>query len=254
MRSIMDRTGILAFLVSGLHDPRDQNRITHSLAQLLTQCILMLIQGWGMLQSNRVMGDPSLTASCQTKRGSDVIGPGFQLASQPTMSRLLSLLSTAKNYARLSAAILKLGLEHMWLRNGGQRQAVAILDADSMAVEAHGNQQGSKYNGHYKQNQFLPQIIISNGETGDVLGARLCPGTDPETKGFPNFIVSIALKVKQLIADQVILRLDAGFNGEQTCAPLEENGIDYIMRVARNQRWNQMVAAYLNDCREDTVR
>ena len=204
-----------------------------------------------MLQSNRVMDDPALKASCQTKRGGNVTGPDFQLASQPTMSRLLSLLSTAKNYARLSKAILKLGLEHMWVRNGGQRQAVAFLDADSMAVEAHGNQQGAKYNGHYKQNGFFSQII-SNGDTGDVLGARLRPGTDPETKGFPNFIVTIALKVKQLIADQV--GLDAGFNGEQTCAPLEKNEIDYIMRVARNKRLNQMAAPYLHDCREDTVR
>ena len=170
------------------------------------------------------MDDPALKASCQTKRGCTVTGPDVQRASQPTMSRRLSLLSTAKNYARLSKAILKLGLEPMWVRNGGQRQAVAFLDADSMAAEAHGNQQGAKYNGHYKQNGFLPQIL-SNGDTGDVLGARLRLGTDPETKGFPNFIVTIALKVKPRIADHV--GLDAGFNGEQTWAPLEENDMIY---------------------------
>jgi len=67
-------------------------------------------------------------------------------------------------------------------------------------------------------------------------------------------MVPIALKVKQLIADQVILRLDAGFNEEQTRAPLEENGMAYIMHVARNQRLSQMVAPYLHECREDTVR
>ena len=46
MRSIIDKTGIVPFLVSGLYDPRDQNRITHSLAQLLIQCILMLAPGY----------------------------------------------------------------------------------------------------------------------------------------------------------------------------------------------------------------
>jgi len=60
---ILDATGIISFLVSGLYDPRDQNRITHSLAQLLIQCILMLAQVWGVLQSNRVMDDPALKAS-----------------------------------------------------------------------------------------------------------------------------------------------------------------------------------------------
>ncbi len=122
-----------------------------------------------------------------------------------------------------------------------------------MAIEAHGHQQGAKYNGHDKQNGFLPQII-SNGDTGDVLGARLRPGTDPETKGFPHLIVTIALKVKQCIADQVILRWDAGFNGEQTYAPLKKNDIRYIMRVARNSRLSQMAAPHLHDRREDTVR
>ncbi len=32
------------------------------------------------------------------------------------------------------------------------------------------------------------------------------------------------------------------------------NWIDYIMRVARNTRWNQMATPYLHDDREDTVR
>jgi len=32
MRSIIDKTGIMDFLISGLHDRRDQNRITHSFA------------------------------------------------------------------------------------------------------------------------------------------------------------------------------------------------------------------------------
>jgi len=42
IRSIIDKTEIMDFLISGLHDRRDQNRIMPTLARLLLQCILML--------------------------------------------------------------------------------------------------------------------------------------------------------------------------------------------------------------------
>ncbi len=82
----------------------------------------MLTLGWGLLDVRKVNGDPVPRTSSQSRRGDGVIHAQF--ASQPTMSRLLSILSTAKNYTRLSAAVLKLGLDHIWTRMGGQRLAL----------------------------------------------------------------------------------------------------------------------------------
>ncbi len=59
IRSILERTGIINFLVSGLED----SRITHKLAQLLIQCIVMLTLGWGLLDVSKVNGDPGPQAS-----------------------------------------------------------------------------------------------------------------------------------------------------------------------------------------------
>jgi len=52
------------------------------------------------MKSN-LANDPALTAFSRMKRGNGVVGSDPQLASQPTMSRLLSILSTLKNRARL---------------------------------------------------------------------------------------------------------------------------------------------------------
>ncbi|MCY4205463.1 MAG: hypothetical protein OXE92_07050 [Bacteroidetes bacterium] len=46
IRSVLDKTKILDFLVTDLEDPQDQTRIKYTLAQLLLQYILMLAQGW----------------------------------------------------------------------------------------------------------------------------------------------------------------------------------------------------------------
>jgi len=62
IRSILDKTKILDFLVTGLEDPRDQNRIKHPLSELLVQNILTTAQGWNEMQSS-LANDPALTAS-----------------------------------------------------------------------------------------------------------------------------------------------------------------------------------------------
>ncbi len=67
----------------------------------------------------------------------------------------------------------------------------------------------------------MPQFATC-GETGDVIEARLRP--DSETKGLKEFLLDL-----ERIADRVIL--DAGFNGESTYVPLEENGVYYLMRL-----------------------
>ena len=253
MRSVLDKTKLLDFLLTGLSDPRDPNRITRPLAELLLQCILMLAQGWGMMSSTQVSADPALTASSRTRRGAGVIGPKSTCASQSTMSRLLSLLSTAKNLAHLNSAVLKLGIEHILSRNEGKRQASCVIDVDSMPVDAHGNQLGSQYNGHYHRRVFLP-FFATCGETGDVLGAKLRAGTQNDTRGFKDFVHRIAHAVRTQVADRVIFRLDAGFNGEQVYVPLEEDRMYYLMRLSRNKRLLKMAQVHLQDRTESTVR
>ena len=96
------------------------------------------------------------------------------LASQPTLSRLLSMLSTARNLPHWVAAVTRLGMEHILSRTGGERLPALVIDVDAVPLDAHGSQQGSAYHGHYKRNVFLP-LVITCGETGDVLGCDFAP-------------------------------------------------------------------------------
>ena len=68
MCSIIDKTGIIPFLVSGLYDPWDQNRITHSLSQLLIQCILMLAPGYVPIQPRQGRSSSEGILPDQTRR------------------------------------------------------------------------------------------------------------------------------------------------------------------------------------------
>ena len=86
----------------------------------------------------------------------------------------------------LEETVTKLGMEHMLTRNEGKRLEEVIIDVDAMPLDAHGKQEGCEYNGYYKRKVFLP-LIASCGETGDVLGAELRPGTQREVTDCDTF-------------------------------------------------------------------
>ncbi len=112
----------------------------------------------------------------------------------------------------------------MWVRHGAQHQAIALLATDSMAVEVHGHQQGAKDHGPAKPNGFLPQIL-QRGDGGgpwSMITSRHGSRTQrlPPLHGYD-----------RLEGETTHCRsrdgLDAGLNGEQTCAPLELDGLDH---------------------------
>lgn len=143
IRGLIDRTEILSYLEEHLHDPRDQYRIKHSIKDLLLQQLIPMIQGWE-LSSHDLGNDPALRVALSTERGEDVVDPDNLPASQPTRSRFWSILGLPNNFEVMQNGLLKMGMEHMLVRNGGERLGEVILDVDAMPMDAHGNQLGSK--------------------------------------------------------------------------------------------------------------
>ena len=244
MRSVLDQTGILEFLTDRLHDPRDPNRVHHPLGELLLQGQLQLIQGWEGLWAESLRTDPVFGAATSLRRGNGVVDSDRPVASQSTLSRLLGILGIPENRAILATALQKLSMEHLRVRNGGNRLDEVVIDVDAMPIEVHGNQSGGAYNGHYKDTIFLP-LFASCGESGDVLGAELRPGTQREVTDCEDFIVSTHDTVKTHAADRVLIRMDAGFNSGALYTRLEREGISYLMRLKKNPVLEQMAAPYL---------
>jgi len=63
-REIMERSGIIDWLVERLHDPRNQSLVTYPLADLLRTHLLLLGQGWrDQDDADRLRQDPALRVS-----------------------------------------------------------------------------------------------------------------------------------------------------------------------------------------------
>ena len=106
IREIMHRLGLDGLLASRLTDTRRKDLITHPLDELLRTALILLAQGWRDQDDvDSLRHDPALRMAVSSRRGVSPLlstGRGPEgLASQPTLSRMLAMLSTKDNRAVL---------------------------------------------------------------------------------------------------------------------------------------------------------
>jgi hypothetical protein len=247
MREMLDRLAYVRLLERHLRDPRDPARVTHPFAELLRTAILLLVQGWsdqsdvGLLRS-----DPALCLAVSSRRGQRPLreSAGREpegLCSQPTLSRLSQDLALPENLNGMGAFFLDATELRRGLRTG-QRYQETTLDLDSLPREVFGKQPGSEWNGHYRMTCYHPLVVRS--EWGDYLGAKLRPGNVHTADGGLVFVLPI-LRRAQAWAEQVWLRMDAGFPEPELLEALEKEGFLYVARLKTNAALERLAEPYL---------
>lgn len=244
-RELMERSGIIDWLAERLHDPRNPELITYTLAELLRTHLLLLGQGWrDQDDADRLRQDPGLRVSSSGRRGSVPLDEEHVLASQPTLSRLVSLLSMEGNRSVLRRAVAELAGRRLRLANGGRRRRMLTIDVDSLPVEVHGHQLGSEWNGHYRRHMYHP-LVASCAETGDLLDGVLRAGNVHTADGALDFILGVVDRCKATACRSVIVRMDAGFPDGDTLSGLESRGVPYVARIRNNAVLDRLAAPHL---------
>lgn len=260
MREVMERNGLVRWLAQRLNDPRKPEQITHPLSELLMTSLLLLTLGWrDRDDADPLRDDPLLRLSASERRGLSPLEtrtrePGVPLsknpevpdglASQPTLSRMVRILSTEPNRALLRDALMESTARRLGAGRNGQRLRQVTLDLDSIPIEVYGEQPGSEYNGHYHARIYHP-LLCSIGETGDMLDAKLRPGTVHTAQGDLAFVLPLINQVEQRMGQVVAVRVDAGFPDEEFLGGLEGIRTPYVARVKNNSVLDQMAAPYI---------
>jgi hypothetical protein len=245
LREILERSCIISWLVDRLADPRDADCTTYPLSELLRTVLILLGQGWrDQDDADALRFDPSLRLATAETRGTTALTPGQHLASQPTLSRLLDVLSEDGNRRVLREAIGELAGRRLRAARGGRRRRYLTLDVDGLPIEVHGNQPESAWNGHYHQRMYHP-LVACVAETGDLLDARLRAGNAHTAEGALDFILDLVDRVEDTLCQVALVRLDAGFPDEKLLAGLERRGTPYVARVRNNQVLDRMAAPHL---------
>lgn len=245
LRELSHRTGLTSLLGRELVDTRDGSRITHPLLELLLTRILQDAQGYpDQLDANLLRHDPAFRLAVSERRGTRPLLParGLEpegLASQPTHSRTLDMLSLVENLKGLDRVLLV--SEELFLPGRGRRKEIT-LDLDSLPLEVHGHQPGSAYNGHFRCRCYHPLVVRS--ETGFYLAACLREGNAHTANGGLGVVLPVLEQQLERCA-RVWLRIDAGFPENEFLLDLEALRVRYVARLRSNAVLARLAAPHL---------
>lgn len=250
LRELDERLGFTASLAAELADPRDLRLITHPLVELLRSRLYLMAMGHrDQDDADRLRDDPACRVAVSTRRGlgplmtPDVALDPDGLASQPTQSRLVTILSSASNSATLSRSLFDLARRDIEARREKRFRRVTI-DIDSVPIEVHGQQPGSAYNGHYAMRCYHP-LVTMLAETGAWLSAQLRPGNEHTAAGAADHLLAVIDRVEQEIGDIAAVRGDAGFPEDKLLSALERRRVGYAFRLRANETLNRMAEPYI---------
>jgi len=249
LREVGERLGLWRLLEQALVDGRNPALITHPWMELLRTAVLLAAQGWSSQREvDLLRHDPAFRLAVSERKGQRALQARRValepegLASQPTVSRLLSSLSAPWNRDALTQVLCSWAAQRKGL-SAARPCAEVTIDLDSLPAEVQGAQPGSAYNGHYGCRCFHPLLV--SWEFGDFLGARLRPGNVHTSDEACDFVLPF-LGWAATLARQVWLRMDAGFPSEPFLNGLESRGYRYMARLKSNARLERLAAPYLD--------
>jgi hypothetical protein len=255
LREADERLQLISSIAEELCDPRAPDRIRYSLTELIRERVYTMSLGFSAQDDvDLLCHDPAFRMAVWDRRGEAVIDE--RLASQPTQSRLLGMLtSNSKNLQALQAGLGDSIRRHVLsMQNRVVRQAT--IDIDSFPSEVHGGQAGAAYNGHYRRTMYHPLVAsFSVGGNYDstreglrlgngFIHAILRQGQVHTAKGMVRFLDHTHQQAMRM-ARHVDYRLDAGLTIGAVLDRMTEKNRRFIGRLKGNSVLDRMAEPHL---------
>ena len=150
VRQAEEQLQICQELAACIEDWRDPNKITHPLAQLVSQRVYQLVGGYeDANDSDFLRHDPIFKLVCERLP----VPGGELLASQPTMSRL------ENHVTRQEESAMRRSFIDRFIASYESAPSKVVLDIDGWDDPTHGEQEQSAFHGYYGQHMYFPVLI-----------------------------------------------------------------------------------------------
>jgi len=245
LREVEKRTGIIARFATCFRDHRVKEHIEHRVKELVAQRVYGLALGYEDLNDHEQLRQDPLLAVLAEKP--DPTGEsrvrerdrGKALAGKSTLNRLeltKEVVEGKERYKKIVSdqeAVDRLWVE-LFIEAHPQPPAEIVLDLDATDDPVHGHQEGRCFHGYYGHYCYLPLYIFC----GDfLLCARLRPSNIDASAGCVDELKRIVAQIRQAWPQvKITLRGDSGFCREELMAWCEQEGVDYVLGLARNER------------------
>lgn len=245
--------GLLRRFASCFRDHRDAELIHHSVEELVRQRVFGIACGYEDLSDHATLRrDPLLAA---------VVGKADpaaeRLASPSTLNRLELTPADAGAGARYRKVVydgdaIADFFVDVFLDAHRRRPKEIVLDLDATDDPIHGTQEGRFFHGYYGNYCYLPLYIFA----GDfLLCAKLrTSDTDGSAGSLPEVQRIVARLRARWPKTRFVLRADSGFARDELMTWCEENDVDFIFGLARNDRLEARIASDLEEVRMEAER
>lgn len=237
LRRTDQRLNLLGRAAACFNDHREPLLIKHPVKQLLAQRVYGLALGYEDLSDHDQLRHDPLLGLVSGKQH-----PGEEpLAGKSTLNRLELSTEEPNRYKRICCRQEALDelLTTLFVEAHRQAPKSIVLDLDATDMPLHGSQEGRFFHGYYHSYCYLPLYIFS-GE--HVLCARLRTADKDAAAGSREEVKRIVEQIRQSWPRvQIILRADSGFCRDELMSWCEENKVDYVFGLARNERLRQAI-------------
>ncbi len=243
LRETEQRINLLGRLAACFSDGRSPLLVKHELVEMLSQRIYGLALGYEDLNDHEQLRNDPLLGVLSGKR--DLSEP---LAGKSTLNRLeLSGRSLRYHKIGYSAEAIDRLLVDLFMESHGAPPEQVVLDVDATDIPLYGHQPERFFHGYYDSYCYLPLYIFAGDQ---LLCARLRPANQDAAAGSVEEVSRMVAQLRQRWSRvKIVLRADSGFCREELMAWCEQNQVDYVFGLARNQRLAKIIGAQMQQAR-----
>jgi len=235
-------------------DGRDPDALLHTVPALIGQRIFAIALGYEDINDHdHLRHDPVLQALAGklTAKRSNCAA----LAGKSTLNRLEHAAKVGSDpYHKITydeAAIAALFVT-LCVESYLERPTRMIIDLDATHDPIHGEQEGRHFHGYYDCYCYLPLYVFCGRH---LLAAKLRTADKDAADGAREEVARIVAQIRARWPNvEIVLRADSGFARDDLMAWCEENGVDYIFGLARNERLVKAIRRQLAQARRESRR
>jgi hypothetical protein len=230
-------------------DGRKQDRVEHTIEEMLSQRIYGLALGYEDINDHeQLRKDPLMTVLAGRE---EMDKP---LAGKSTLNRMELGAGTPDRYKKIT--FWKDGIDELlvnvFIESYGQAPAEIILDVDTTDLPLHGEQEGRFFHGYYDNYCYLPLYIFCGEQ---VLCARLREANHDASFGCLAEIRRIVAQIRAAWPEvKIILRGDSGFCRNELMSWCENNRVGFVFGLARNQRLRRIIGQPMHAATQEWER
>jgi hypothetical protein len=241
LRQTDQRLNLLPRLAECFLDGRNQALVEHSVLEMVSQRIYGLALGYEDINDHQQLRQDPVFGILAGGEGLD--GP---LAGKSTLNRMELGTGSKDRYKKITfwkEAMDEL-LVKVFLESHENAPTEIILDVDTTDLPLHGKQEGRFFHGYYDNYCYLPLYVFC-GE--HVLCARLREANHDAAFGSLQEIQRMVAQIRTAWpATKIILRGDSGFCRNELMSWCENNRVDFVFGLARNQRLRKIIGAQMH--------